>query len=213
MSAINVGLFPPSVVDDAWTQTNENSAEASILSKQLVVNSEIQNEDYVSILSGYQSEILQMQTNIVEGQYYQNPFEYYKIPVATAITIDTEFNFFTFLQGYKTSLSGDVNIPVALVGGYFEFDRISGVGNITKVIIRVRDASTGNITRTDTMFSATDNQGNVSKTLSTFVNSSETYTEHTNISVEISSDDASSTFAITGRSYCYSLPVDNVYYF
>ncbi len=211
MSAINVGLFPASVVDPDWTQVNDNSAELSLLSKQLAVNAKLQNKNAESILAGYQSEIVDMLNNIYLGQYYANPFEYYKLPVATELTKDVEFPFYTFLQGYKTSLSGNVNIPVAFVGGYFRFNRIQGTGNITKVVIRVRDVSTGVLTHTDTWFGATDNQGLVSKTLSTLINSDTNITEHSRISVTISTDDATSTFAITNNSYCYSLPMDNVY--
>lgn len=211
MSAINVGLFPASAVDPAWDNIYDNSAELSLASKQLAVNSKTQNQDAESILAGYQSEITEMLVNTVKSQYYKNPFEYYKLPVATEITKDVEFPFYTFEQGYKTSLSGNVNIPVALIGGYFRFYRIQGVGNITEVVIRVRDVSTGVLTHTDTWFGATDNQGLVSKTLSTFVNSDTEITEHSRISVTIGTDDATSTFAISNNSYCYSLPVDNVY--
>jgi len=212
MSAINVGLFPASAVDPAWTQVNDNSAELAFASKQLAINSKTQNQDAESILAGYQTEIAEMLVNTLKSQYYKNPFEYYKLPVATEITKDVEFPFYTFLQGYKTSISGNVNIPVAFVGGYFDFDRIQGTGNITEVVIRVRDVSTGALTHTDTLFSATDNQGLVSKTLSTLVHSDTEITEHSRISVTIGTDDETSTFAISGRSYCWSLPVDNVYY-
>jgi hypothetical protein len=212
MSAINVGLFPASVVDPAWDNIYDNSAELYLASKQLVIDSELQNADAESILAGYQTKITEMLDDTLKSQYYKNPFEYYKLPVTTEITKEVEFPFYTFEQGYKTSISGNVNIPVAFVGGYFRFDRIQGTGNITEVVIRVRDVSTGALTHTDTLFSATDNQGLVSKTLSTLVNSDTEITEHSRISVTIGTDDATSTFSISNNSYCYSLPVDNVYY-